>query len=168
MPTTSVRRRISRLSRSEGLFEPPRAVHPTVENQAANAAAAASASAGSAAQLAKDEDSATQLIAGLREVPGKLSGYLSTMDGHLQQALADLAKTRADATKGQGDGCYNVGTVAYDASSDVGYDATDDVGYEPPTTSGDQSGPPRLDVTADVAAEHHRRRRRGTHRLARH
>lgn len=100
------------------------------ENQVASAVAAASASSASAAQLAKDEDSANQLVASLHGVPSKLNDYLATMDGHVQQALTDLAKTKSDAANGQGDSCYNVSAVAYDASSDVGYDATDDVGYD--------------------------------------
>lgn len=131
----------------------------TAENQAANAAAsasassaaaaqAASASSAAAAQLARDEDSATQLIASLQEVPDNLSSDLSTMDGHVQQALSDLAKTKADAAKGQGDTCYNVSTVAYDATQNVGYDATQDVGYDATQDVGYVIGQARQDLAS--------------------
>ncbi|MCU1612632.1 MAG: hypothetical protein JWO98_172 [Frankiales bacterium] len=129
------------------------------ENHLANAAAAASASAATAAaaaaasqeaadQLSRDQNAAAQLVSSLRGVPGQLTSDIQTMDGHLRQAVDDLAKTRGDAANGQGDNCYNVSTVQYDATSKVGYDATNDVGYDATNDVGYNINEARTNLTS--------------------
>ena len=50
--------------------------------------------------------------------------------GELAKADSDLQKERQDASKGNGDNCYNItGVVDYDATSVVGYDVTSSGSY---------------------------------------
>jgi hypothetical protein len=100
-----------------------------VENQAASAASAAasaqasaSASASAAQQLAQDVNTAHSLISAIATDISKLTTDRSGMDSDLRGEAKDLASLKSDAAGGQGDNCYNVQTVAYDAAQNVGYD----------------------------------------------
>jgi hypothetical protein len=108
-----------------------------VENQTASAASAAasaqasaSAAASAAQQLAQDESTAHSLISAIATDISKLATDRSGMDSDLRGEAKDLASLKTDAAGGQGDNCYNVQTVAYDAEQNVGYDATQNVGYD--------------------------------------
>lgn len=91
--------------------------------------------------FARDSAAVEEARTAVKSWPAKLTADLTKVDDALKEVKAALAQTRTDAAGGQGDNCYNVTTVTYDAQQNVEYAAKQGVGYAA-----------TQDVAADIAA----------------
>ncbi|MGH3493630.1 MAG: hypothetical protein ACRDQ1_10380, partial [Sciscionella sp.] len=107
---------------------------------AAQVSASAAAAAALASQQASDYQSATQTLSSLQQATGRggtIANDVSVLGRDTDQAATDLTKTTNDAAQGQGDNCYGLVTVYYDAVNTVGYDENETLGYDLKTLATD-------------------------------
>lgn len=137
---------LCRTFQAEGYVENLDIERSYVQAQVAASASAAAASASAAevaaraSQQAADYQGATQELSALQQATGQsgnVAGDVSTLGKDTGQAATDLAKTKSDAAQGQGDYCYGVTTVYYDAVNTVGYDENETLGYDLKSLAGD-------------------------------
>ena len=100
---------------------------------AAQASASAAAAAALASQQSADYQNTTATLASLQETTaqgGNIASDTATLGHDSDQAAKDLAHTKDDAAQGQGQDCYGLVTVYYDAVNTVGYDENSTLSYD--------------------------------------
>lgn len=100
---------------------------------AALASESAAAVAALASQQTADYQSATAALASLQQATaqsGSIASDVATLGHDTDQSAKDLAHTKDDAAQGQGQDCYGLVTVSYDAVNTVGYDENETLSYD--------------------------------------